>query len=249
MLLDELREWVCVSIDQLAAELLAAAGIGGPPVDCLTLAKKLNVVVAVDRRQHARGRCARLASPFGDLQDAIFVRPEDRSERTQWTVAHELGEHFAQEIFARLALDAGDLDPGVREQTANAFANRLLTPTTWLRAAAEACDWDLPTLKHRFATASHEVLARRMLDFPRPVVVTIVDDGAVVLRRANFTSRPPKPSPIECRVRRCAFETGRPAEAREEGLRVRAWPVHEPPRRREILRTDHADLVDCETCG
>ena len=247
VLVDDGEESLGFAIDRLVAEVLAEAEIEGPPVDCLTLAVKLRLVVAVDRRQQARGRCARLASPDGGLQDAIFVRPEDRSERTQWTVAHELGEHFAHELFARLRLDLDDAGPGLREQSANAFANRLLVPTAWLGAAGEAADWDLPALKRRFATASHEVLARRMLDVSRPVIITIVDDGAVVLRRANFAARPPRPSPLEHRVRLRACETGRPADQRDDAVRVRAWPIHEPPRRREIVRLDVLEAFDVET--
>ena len=50
----------------------------------------------MDNRQQQRGRAQRAA---GVKQ--IYLRPEPREERHQWTVAHEIGEHFKSGVFAR----------------------------------------------------------------------------------------------------------------------------------------------------
>ena len=54
---------------------------------------------------------------------------------------------------------------------ANNLAGRLLLPTAWFVADAAAENWDLIALKHRYATASHELIARRMLESIEPLAV------------------------------------------------------------------------------
>lgn len=226
-------------LDRCVVELLSKANLGRPPVDALQVASQLGMVVAVDRGQQARGRCARVASPDARAaQAAILLRPEPRSERIQWTVAHEIGEHLMPDLLARLGGDGDDLGVHAREQVANAFAGRLLTPTKWLRSTGTSCDWDLPTLKSTFTTASHELLAQRMLDFDTPMVLAIYDHGAMTRRRTNCHSASFRTCALERDVRRRASETGRPAEDCGDGLRVRAWPIHEPDWKREIVRID-----------
>ncbi len=129
---------------------------------------------------------------------------------------------------------------------ANHLAGRLLLPRKWFGAEGAACGWDLFELKACFATASHELIARRMLDFAVPIAITIFDHGQRTFRRGNLPGHLPPLAALELAAWRRAHEDGQPAVESHPLCRVQAWPVHEPDRKREILRTQwHAD-EDCE---
>jgi len=241
-------EQFSAALDRLAAKVLREAGIEGPPVNALELAARLELTVAVDDGQSGRARCVRLTTRSrAGAKGAILVRSEERVERRQWAVAHEIGEHFAARVFCDLGIDLRDVAPAARERVANQLAGRLLLPAAWFGADAAACDWDLPALKALYATASHELIARRMLEFPPPIVVTIFDQGRVTLRRGNLHGRSPPLSPLERDCWRAVHSTGLPDERAAHGVHVRGWPVHEAYFKREILRTSiEIDLIDDE---
>ena len=153
--------------DEVAAELLAEAGWIEPPVDAFELASQLGYEIAFDARQEARGRIKRLAG-----KPTVFLSPDLRPERLQWAAAHEIGESAAWQVFERLDQDPRTVRANVREQVANWLAGRLLIPSRWWHTSGAEMDWDLLALKHRFSTASHELLARRMLEAEPPVVIT-----------------------------------------------------------------------------
>lgn|GEM_PF-3244427 len=112
-------DWVA-ALDDVANELLERGGMQSPPVDCLALADCLRIHVAYDASQSGRARHKRIGG-----QSTVLVRPEDRPERLQWAVAHELGEAFAWRVFERV--DA-DVDEGkVRHNCANT------SPISWRR--------------------------------------------------------------------------------------------------------------------
>lgn len=224
------------ALEDVAGEALRRAGVRRPPVDALLVATQLHLVVALDRAQAGRARRVRIGSG-GSPQGVILVRDEPRPERRQWSVAHEIGEHLAAGVFQRLSVDPRETPGGTREQVANALASRLLLPGGWFERAAAACDWDLPTLKRRFATASHELIARRMLDFPPRAIVSIFDHGRLTFRRGNLSHGTPALSPCEHDCWRTTHLTGEPTALPSDEPRVRAWPIHEPGWKREILRT------------
>jgi hypothetical protein len=124
------------------------------------------------------------------------------------------------------------------ESLANVFAHRLLVPTRWFAEDAPATGYDLPVLKKRFRTASHEVIAWRFLDLPAPCIVTVVDNGSVSRRRSSA-------GPVESKLladaeslgQRRAHETGRTQQVRVGGWTVQAWPVRQQDWKREILRS------------
>ena len=230
------------AIEDVAAELLAAGRVDGPPVDAFALAERLGLTVARDGWGAGRGRFVRVAAG-GTPQPTILLADDPRPERRQWALAHEIGESAAWRVFDELALDPREADASAREQVANRLAGCLLLPRPWLIAAGSACEWDLLELKRQFATASHELIARRTLEMPPPVIVTLLDQGRPVWRRSNALSRPPRITDPEWAAWRLAHDTSAPAAADPgdlpEGIaQVRAWPVHEPEWKREILRTD-----------
>lgn len=238
------EQQVLQAIEWAAGEALAEAGVTGPPVDAVGMARQLGMTVARDGAATNRARFVNLRGNAGG--GTILLADDPRPERRQWAVAHELGEAYAHRVFAELGVDASAEAEGTREAVANRFAGCLLLPCEWLLAEGAACDWDLAELKTRFATASHELVARRMLEMPPPVVVTLWDQGRLVWRRSNVPGRVPPVATCEEEARRVAHDQGRAARCERAELPdgvedVRAWPVHEEGWRREIVRTELAE--------
>ncbi|MCA9236163.1 MAG: ImmA/IrrE family metallo-endopeptidase [Planctomycetales bacterium] len=230
------------ALEAAAAEVLRDAQVESPPVDCFVLAERLGLTVARDGWGVGRGRFVRVAAGSRP-RPTILLGDDPRPERLQWALAHEIGESVAWRVFRRLAADPRDAGDAAREGIANRLAGSLLLPREWLIDCGARCDWDLLELKTQFATASHELIARRMLEMPPPVIVTLFDQGAPVWRRSNALPRAPRLSDAEWAAWRTAHHSARPARAQNcecmEGIAdVRAWPVHEPGWRREIIRTE-----------
>ncbi len=230
------------ALDDCAREVLAEGGGEGPPVDAIRLARRLRLVVARDSAMDARARYVRIGEGGRGGRGTILVGDEPRAERQQWAVAHELGECVAHRVFAALGISLADIPPSGREQVANRLASCLLLPREWFAADGCRLGWDLYELKRRYSTASHELIARRMLEMAPPVMVTLFDQGRVTWRRSNTLRRPPELTPPEASTWRVAFDGGQPAEYSAadlpEGIDgVRCWPIHEPGWRREVLRT------------
>ena len=234
------------TVEGVAREVLAEVEWAGSPVDALAIAGRLDLLVARDSAMEVRARFVRLYGAGGQGRGTILLGDDPRPERRQWAVAHEVGESVAHRVFFQLGVPLVDIPPAGREQVANRLASSLLLPREWLASDGEAVGWDLLELKKIYCTASHELIARRMLEMTPPVMVTLFDQGAMQWRRINVGRRPPALTSEESRVWRAAFESGQ-ATAYEEnelpaGIRqIRCWPVHEPGWRREILRTELED--------
>jgi Zn-dependent peptidase ImmA (M78 family) len=232
----------CAALDACASEVLWEAGVSEPPVDALCVAEALGLVVARDDSLPYRGRFVRLAEQGGSSQATIVVGQSERPEREQWTVAHEIGESVAYRVYERLGIPFCEALPASRELVANRLASCLLLPRRWFASDAYEVDWDLLQLKDRYATASHELIARRMLEMRPPVVITVFDLGRVHWRRSNVTARAPGLLPIEHTIWREAHESSLTSEAvvdPETGIEnVRCWAIHEPGWKREIMRSE-----------
>lgn len=248
-------DWTA-ALDATADALLWEAGLIEPPVDAFLIALRLGVTVTQDLELPTRGQFVRLAPMEGQgclaVAPTIVLGDEPRLERRQFAVAHELGEFSAQRVVDWLGMEHRLLPIGLREQVANALAGRLLVPQRWLKKHGLACDWDLPTLKQTFWTASHELIARRTLDTSSPLVVTLFDQGEVTWRRGNFGGQPRALLEAEYDCWQQAHFWGEPA-AREVQLAttdstsgsatIRCWPVHEDDWRREIMRTEVSNCM------
>ncbi len=237
------EELTC-SLDAVVEELLEEAGITGPPVDVFVLAERLGITIAPDNRQQGRARYVRLRNWTGHgPQPIILLRNDARPERKHWAVAHEIGEHAAHRVFQRLSIDVA-CAPAAREKTANDLAARVLLPGVWFFADARACRWNLPRLKHRYRTASHELIARRMLDAEPPIVISVFDHGILTFRRGNRAGNLPPLTGAERSCQNRTHRTGAACSAAEVGCTIDAWPVHEPGWRREILRMEVDEYCD-----
>lgn len=219
------------AIDRVVGDLLESSGIATSPVDAIRLAAALSVTVAIVRDQPERGRIKRLAG-----SPSIFLRPEDRPERLQWAAAHELGEAVAFRICQEAGVAADDLPPGGREELANEFAGRLLVPQRWIERACRN-EIDLQQLKLQFKTASHELIAFRLLALSTAAVVTMCDQGRVSRRLGNRHFAPPPLLPVELECLFAMRQTREPCRFTVDGVAVQGWPVYEGDWRREFLRT------------
>ena len=103
-----------------------------------------------------------------------------------------------------------------------------------------ACNWDLVAIKEQFSTASHELIARRILEFEPPVVITIFDHGKLSFRQGNRGGRLAL-TPLERQCWRSVHVSGAAEERATAGCTVRCWPIHEPEWKRELLRLDLLD--------
>jgi predicted transcriptional regulator len=227
------REEVHAAVDRAVEDLLTSAGRRSPPVDAIALAQgHLGISVCLDRRQPQRGRAQRAAG-----RKQIFLRPEPTEERHQWTVAHEIGEHLKPALLQRLGIAPEQTRAMMGESLANLFANRLLVPTCWFADDARAVGYDVLDLKARYGTASHEVLAWRLLDLAEPCVITIVDNEHVFRRRSNAWRVPRQLTSAEKQCQRYVNHYSRPRTVREGGWTVQGWPIHQSDWKREILRS------------
>ena len=222
-------------VDEVCLGVIRSAGIVRPPVNALSVAESLGLTVAWDERQ--RGRARLIGSNLaGSRRGMILLRPDPRQERRQWAVAHEIGEHLAGHVFDRLGTPVDEVRPAERESVANLLSGRVLIPTVWFAKDAARCSWDLATLKQRYETASHELIARRMLEFAVPILITVFDQGQVTFRRGNTLRKSPPLCPDEICAQQRAQDTGA-AVVQHGEVAVHAWPVHEAHWKREILRT------------
>jgi Zn-dependent peptidase ImmA (M78 family) len=233
------REELAAGMDAVVMEILAEAGIRTPPVDAWDLARRLGIMVAVDEFQEGRARYVRLRG-HGAARNhpTILVRPDDRRERQHWAVAHEIGEHAAYRVFAVWGADPRETPARAREDLANCLAGRFLLPSDWFAADGLASGWDLLWLKARYATASHELIARRMLECRPAAIITIFDQRAISFRRSNLPGRVPPLSAAEQECWQAVHDENCPRETRSGFCRVQGWPVHEPGWQREILRAE-----------
>jgi hypothetical protein len=239
------------ALDAVAGGVLDAAGQHAPPIDAVELARALGLALAWDTDQPGRGRVVRLSGFSGTQpRGSILLRPEPRRERLQWATAHEIGETCACQVFDHLGIDPREAPSGAREMVANQLAGRLLLPREAFVDDGRNTGWDLFELKSRYATASHELIARRMLDFEWPIIITVFDHGRRTWRKGNLGRRPPALLPLEMAARLAAHERGEPIVEETPLCRVQAWPVHEPQWKREILRTEwQADDGDGPSTG
>lgn len=245
--MQRLEQRIADAADREVDTVLERAGGRFPPVDAFAVAERLGMTVAFDAGSTVRARTKRLGG-----RTTILLRPDDRPERLQWSLAHEIGESRVWRIaeadeslsLDEVATPAGQ--PGEdaashdrREQLANLFAARFLLPTSTFGDHVVELDADLQTLKGLYGTASHELIATRMLDLDRPRVVTVFDNGRLVRRRSNGVCG--RLHPAEERVWQRCRVTGDLVRETYGELRVDCWPIHEPGWEREILITTAED--------
>ncbi len=243
MLTEIPAEQFAAATETCAAQALAEVGWSFPPVDALQLAERLHLQLATDTTMDVRARFVRLPTAG---QGTIFLAQDKRPERVQWAVAHEVGEFLAHRVVELLGVDLAEMPTAAREHIANRLANSLLLPHQWFAKDGPATEWDLFELKTLYRTASHELIARRMLEMSPAIVISLFDQGKLVWRKSNVINNPPSLTSAERDTWQAAYDCNHASRFEQAilpaGIQdIRCWPVHEPDWRREILRTELAD--------
>lgn len=224
------------SVDLVVEQILDMAGIENPPVDALELSKYLGISVLLDSSQSNRGRQKEISG-----HPVILIRPEDRPERIQWTVAHEIGEIIAHRIYENDPDLFDDSLHRMRENISNLVACRLLVPEKWFRNDCSSVQFDLFELKKQYQTASHEIIANRFYEMDHQLIVSIYDQGNLTRRNWYHSGLPPAPGLFENRVREECHQKSLPIHREKSGFEITCWPVHEGEWKREILCTRFPD--------
>jgi hypothetical protein len=233
------RDDLTQSIDQVVQELLAEAGVEGPPVDAVAIAQSpLGMTISDEPRATGRGRGRK---PAGEK--VLFLPPGASLEERQRLAADAVGEHFRPLVLERLGFDPAGKRPFLGESLSGLFAARLLLPTQWFRGDAASCSSDLADLKKCYPTATLEAIAWRLLDLPVPCIITVVDDGKVHRRRSNAWRVNKRLEPVEVRCHKQVEQDREPHSLRAEGWTVSGWSAPTEGWQRVILRS----VVDSDT--
>lgn len=153
----------------------------------------------------------------------IVYNPRERPTRQAGTIAHELG-HFALRRY-------GEDDD---EQAATRVGAALLVPRRPLDAALRRLGWDLPELRGTFSHASHELIARRVLEL-REGGLIVRDSRRERLITSGFL-RDHDERDLRAAAR-AASESGHSAQIGD----ARAWAVVEPGFSRALALVPAAD--------
>jgi hypothetical protein len=246
MITDLTIEELAAGFDSVVDEILDHCACELPPVDAFAIAQAMDITIALDDCQSGRARYVRLCDRNTIRQKPLILLHSDpRFERQQWAVAHEIGEHTAHRVFHRLGIDPTVTSPSAREQVANQLAGRLLIPSMWFQHDGHACNWDLPILKQSYITASHELIARRMLECLPRIIITIFDQARITFRRSNLPGRMPPLSTDEKTCWRFTHENNEPRDVADGLNTIRCWPIHEADWKREIMRFEVGEFDDC----
>ena len=218
---------IAALVEQEARALLERMGVHAPPVDAYLIANKLGLTVQIDPHLKTRGY-SRTRWDLGTI--IVGSKNPNKSERKQFTIAHEIGEVSLK----------GRVEEAHLEEASNLMAINLLLPGEWFKRDAEVSGFDLPRLKKTYFTASHELIAFRMLEF-RPMIVTIFDNGSLYKRKSSypFTVRPSYP--LESQCLRDVTLRGEKVSLKDEETNVVGWPVFREDWKRVILRTEVRD--------
>jgi hypothetical protein len=121
----------------------------------------------------------------------------------------------------------------LREPVANLLASRILLPSRWFCVDVTRLWGDLLQLKSIHSTASHELIAYRMLDLPDAGIITVFNQGQPSRRRANGFVPAPGLHPLErgasheppCRIAGVWHDGSRLADSRT-GLEAENFANH-----------------------
>ncbi len=207
-----------------ARAILHRAGINGPPVDAYLVANRLGLAIQIDPSLKTRGY-SRMRWDLGTI--IIGSKNPNKSERKQFTIAHEIGEMCLK----------GKVEEACLEKACNLMAVNLLLPGEWFKKDAEACNFDLLKLKRVYSTASHELVAFRMLEF-RPMIITIFDNGRCYRRKSSYPFPVRSAYPLERRCLEDVTAGGKGVFLKDDRISVTGWPVFREDWKRVILRTE-----------
>jgi hypothetical protein len=148
----------------------------------------------------------------------------------------QTGDVAAPAVLSRSGIDQPSA--ALVEWTEQLIGDERAAPAAAFRAAWSECGGDLRKVARRFPEASAAALARRLLLWEIPTVVTVVDAGHVAFRAGNC-QHTDRLTPIELRALEDATRARRPAGHREpvrtpppidrrcDELRIQAWTLRD----------------------
>jgi hypothetical protein len=220
MEMDDLpREELVAAIERVVGGVLAAAGVAGPPVDAVGLARThfgLSVVFDDTLRPGPRRRAA---------DGVVRLQPGLSPERQQEAAARAIGDRLREEVLRELRLEPADARGLAGASLTNQIARCLLVPGGWFRKDARAMGFDVARLAERYGSAGVELVALRLLDLEEPCVVSLVTAGGVTFRRSNGPRAGRGLVPAEVRCRDEVLRDDEERTVRADGWTVRGWPV------------------------
>jgi hypothetical protein len=226
------RDDVVQCVDRAVEELLTQARVKAPPVDAIALTRHVGLPTAEKPRQGHAPRANR-SPPTTDTTPCAATSEEQR----QWEAAQAIGKHLQPQLLQQLGFVSGEKKPPMGESLSGLFARHLLLPSAWFSADAASFDFELFQLKERYRSATHEMIAFRLLDLPEPCIITLVVDDKVHRRRSNAWPVKKRLEPAEAECLRAVTRDGQPHTLRAGGWTVWGWPLWHGGCNREVLRS------------
>jgi hypothetical protein len=231
------------AVEKVVRQTLARGDVHQPPVDALDLAQHLfgftvDYADPVDDEDEEPGRYGPRPRPRRrPPPDTILLRPDQSDESQQMVAARAVAGRLVPEVLQSLGIAPGTESKQGRAQLVGLVTSHLLLPTRWFATDARKAGFDLLEVKDKYPTVGYETLALRMLDVADdPMVIAIVDDGVVAVRRANRFPVTKKLTEAEQRVVERVAEADGPARVRADGWTAWGWPTPGIPFRRIVVR-------------
>jgi hypothetical protein len=238
--MDFSQEELFDAIDRMLNGLLERAGFTKPPVSALEIAENhlgIPVEVIDPVEEDERGRLR--TRPRGS---GIILSPGMSEEQQQTAAAGGIARSLLPDILRKLDVIPGSESKQFSSHLRGLVVARLLVPNKLLRAALKECRYDLLALKKVFTTAPSETIALRLLDLDQACAISIVDDGIVMIRRANRFAATKKLEAAEQTCLDRVMDLDLPCRVREGEWTVQGWPIPSRTIRRIILRAVPDDV-------
>lgn len=170
----------------------------------------------------------------------IFYNEKERLERQHYSIAHELLErHLINENLNQLKL--GKITKEELHKIANDYTRYILLPENSFEKNAMKLNYNLFSLKETFITASHELIARRLLDIGN-FIITIIDNNNIYLRKSATISIPQNLTALEKKAYELALTTNQYYyiedyldDTKQTFLKTHSYPIIEKEFKRVIL--------------
>lgn len=217
------------AVDREVQLLLESVGTDEPPVDAMELAQYAFRLVIRESDPDEE-------SPRRPRANEVLIRADFSEEARQMACARGCARQLVPAVFKRLGVELGVENRGAMNQLIGLITPRLLLPSRWFARDDRKSGHDLIELKERYFTCGYELIALRWLDLEEPLVVAVIDDGMVSIRRGNRApvNRNLTPAEAECSQR--IGESGEPERVRRGDWTVHGWPIPNGPFNRIVLR-------------
>jgi len=228
------------AIDRIVRDLLEREGIEEPPVDAVALAQHAFHLTVTEAEEEGEPQ-------YGDRpprrrSKEIVLRMEQSEAGRNAVCARACAKELLPTLLTKLGVAPGTENRSAQTSLIATVVPRLLLPSKWFEKDARRAGFDLFEIKERYSTATYEMIALRLLDLDEPIVIAIVDDGAVATRRGNRSQAGRTLTPAESGCIEKVVAAREPQTLRRDGWTARGWPIPGGPFNRIILRSVPDDI-------